>query len=83
MKKKRTLKRKTFLRTGMGENCFGSVTGQPRTKKEFPLSRNSFLYTMKNDRLIKKCRLQTPAKSWFYKSRQYQYQQYPPMGYCN
>mgnify|MGYP005931759517 CR=1 FL=1 len=48
MKKKeeRTLKRKTLLKTRMGRNGFETATGQPRTKKEFPLNGNSFLYTM-------------------------------------
>lgn len=49
MKKKeaRTLKRKTLLQTGWGRNSFETVTGRsPRTKKEFPLTGNSFLYTM-------------------------------------
>lgn len=48
MKKKeeRTLKRKTLLKAGLGRNSFEAATGQPRTKKEFPLTGNSFLYTM-------------------------------------
>lgn len=48
MKKKeeRTLKRKTLLKAGLGRNSFETATGQPRTKKEFPFTGNSFLYTM-------------------------------------
>lgn len=49
MKKKeeRTLKRKTLLKTGLVRNCFETASGQSSNKKkEFPLTGNSFLYTM-------------------------------------
>ena len=48
MKKKeeRTLKRKRFLRQDWAETVSRLQQGSPRTKKEFPFTGNSFLYTM-------------------------------------
>lgn len=47
MKKKRTLKRKTFLRTGMGENCFGSVQIAPNKKRVPTEQKLFFIYNEK------------------------------------
>ena len=41
-RKREHSKRKTLLKAGLGRNSFETATGQPRTKKEFPFTGNSF-----------------------------------------
>ena len=62
-KKREHSKEKHFLRQNWAETVSRLQQGSPRTKKEFPLTGNSFLYTMYSDRLFKKYRQQIPAKS--------------------